>query len=38
MRFDMTVINDMNRFQLLMGTVDRLPLTGDMASSERCPS
>ena len=29
MRFDMTVINDMNRFQLLMDTGDRLPQTGE---------
>jgi len=27
--FDMTVLNDMDRFHLLMDTIDRLPQTGD---------
>jgi xylulose-5-phosphate/fructose-6-phosphate phosphoketolase len=27
--FDMTVLNDMDRFHLVMGTIDRLPQTGE---------
>ena len=27
--FDMTVLNDLDRFHLVMDTVDRLPQTGD---------
>ena len=27
--FDMTVLNDLDRFDLVMDTVDRLPQTGD---------
>ena len=27
--FDMTVLNDLDRFHLVMDTIDRLPLTGD---------
>jgi xylulose-5-phosphate/fructose-6-phosphate phosphoketolase len=27
--FDMTVLNDLNRFHLVMDTIDRLPQTGD---------
>ena len=28
--FDMTVLNDPDRFHLVMDTIDRLPQTGDM--------
>ena len=27
--FDMTMLNDLNRFHLVMDTIDRLPQTGD---------
>lgn len=27
--FDMTVLNDLNRFYLVMDTIDRLPQSGD---------
>ena len=30
--FDMTVLNDMDRFHLVMDTIDRLPQTGDAGS------